>query len=424
MPILDLQRQARELGRIRTGVQEPARTRTGFRPAKLDTFRITAASRDLVAAAAAVYGGEVAEWQSPNGKQWQVITESPVLDVIVPPGQVLDQWFEMWASGGCQRRCDGRTNVLNDTPCACPADVEERLELAKDGRACKATTRLWVVLWKLPDIGRWRLESHGYYAAVELGGAAEMLARATQQGQFIPATLRLDQRQRKTPGQPPKRFLVPVLEATNLYVGAMGLVDPAFGQLQGGEITALPAPAPMRQLGTGTPAIPSTPLPERSTFRAPAPHEAVDGNPTAEVLVEPAAGTLTAAGSQDRPDETSGEVQLAATAGRTSSSEASLIDRLQRSLDAWRGLNSPVPRETWAEQLGPILKPIPAEMRALVIREAFGLEPLRREDGAITSWPFESRHVQALLEVSGRMAAGSGPDAFTEAWNAAAEALL
>src|SRR4051794_12029323 len=121
-PILTLQRQARELGRIRTGVQEQFEKRgggKGLRPAKLETFRISAANRDLVAAAAEVYGGRVEPWQSPTGAQWQVITDSPVLDVIVPPGQVLDQWFEMWSGGGCQRRCNGVT-MQNGLPCACP----------------------------------------------------------------------------------------------------------------------------------------------------------------------------------------------------------------------------------------------------------------------------------------------------------------
>ena len=58
MPILTLQRQMRELGRIRTGIQVAGANGGRKRPSKLETFRFTSASRDLVEAAAAAYGGK------------------------------------------------------------------------------------------------------------------------------------------------------------------------------------------------------------------------------------------------------------------------------------------------------------------------------------------------------------------------------
>jgi hypothetical protein len=413
MPIVTLQQQLREIGRIRIGVQVP--TKGGrTRPAKLDTFRLTSDIREPIDAAAAIYGGTVEPWQSPDGPQWQVITDSDVLDIVVPPGDAVSLWYELWSGGGCMRRCDGHTNRLNNTPCACPGDVQERLELAKNGEACRATTRLSVILQQLPGLGVWRLESHGYYAAVELAGAATVLSQATAHGHVIVARLRLDQREKKVPGKPTNKYAVPVIDFP-LRIGdliAAGLV-PSIGP---GGTPALEAGTPMRAIALGRPIVPETPLPETSDFRAPA-----AGDTAAEVQVEPAA-SAPAAGSQAQPDEPGGEAERVGQA--VVPPEGSLIDRLQRSLNAWRGLNSPVPRETWAEQLGPVLKPIPAEMRALVIKAAFELEPTRRPDGAITGWPFESRHVQALLEVAGGMTAGAGPDAFTDAWNAAAESLL
>src|SRR4051812_8068743 len=129
VPILTLQRQMRELGRIRTGI------RTGARklPEKLDTFRLTSSSRELIERAAEAYGGEARPWE--NG--WEVVTEARSLDIVVPPGQVVTQWYELWTGGGCLRRCDGVTNVLTMTPCACPADAAERVQLAGKGEACK-----------------------------------------------------------------------------------------------------------------------------------------------------------------------------------------------------------------------------------------------------------------------------------------------
>ncbi|MFC5183602.1 recombination directionality factor [Actinomadura harenae] len=55
MPIIDLQKRFRELGRIRIGDVQP--TSSGkTRPAKLDKLRITSHSRDLLVKVPALYG--------------------------------------------------------------------------------------------------------------------------------------------------------------------------------------------------------------------------------------------------------------------------------------------------------------------------------------------------------------------------------
>lgn len=237
MPLLDLQRRMRELGRIRTGVQ--VATSSGKRrPSKLETFRLTSGSRELLDEAAAIYGGQVRPWTSPAGQEWELVTEADVLDIVVPPGQGMSQWWELWSGGGCERRCDGQTNVITDEPCECPGDLSERRELAADGRACKPTTRLSVILPAIPDIGVWRLESHGYYAAVELAGTAEFLERATASGRLIPARLRLDQREVKRPGKPTMRFAVPIIE---------------LPQTRMSEFMPTIDPGPVAQLTAGTP---------------------------------------------------------------------------------------------------------------------------------------------------------------------------
>jgi hypothetical protein len=245
----------RELGRIRTGVQVSAKGGR-MRPEKLDTFRLTSSSRELIEHAAAVYGGEVQAWQD----GWEVVTTSPTLEIMVPPGQSVSQWYELWSAGGCQRRCDGRVNVLTDGPCLCPADPDERRAAAAalPPTACKPTTRLNVMLPELPDIGVWRLESHGFYAAVELAGAAEILAFASNAGRPIPARLRLDQRDKKVPGKPTNRYAVPVIEF--IETRYLDLIDAGA--------------APARQLGTGLGVRhegPEAELPAESDFRAPVP---------------------------------------------------------------------------------------------------------------------------------------------------------
>ena len=218
MPIISLQRQLRELGRIRIGIQ--VETRGGkMAPSKLETFRLTSASRELIDAAAAEYGGTVEAW----GDQWEVVTESAVLDIIIPPGGSFSQWFELWKAGGCERRCDGVTEQLSDVPCLCSPEPDER--------ECKPTTRLNVILPKLPDVGVWRLETGGYYAAVELAGMADLLAASRG---MIRARLRLDQRSVKRQGQTVRRFAVPVIELPSTTAAEL------FGTLSDREFVGLP----------------------------------------------------------------------------------------------------------------------------------------------------------------------------------------
>lgn len=244
MPMIDVTPRLRELGRIRTGNQ--VATGSGKRrPNKLDTFRITTPSEALAKAVQAVYSGKVEPWESPAGKQFEVVTTTATLPIIIPAGESLSQWYEMWSGGGCQRRCDGRTEMLSDGPCLCPSDPGARRELAAKTtpEACKPTTRLNVVLPDIPDLGVWRLESHGYYAAVELAGAALFLSAAMSRGMNIPANLRLEQREKKVPGQPINRYAVPVIE---FGVRIADLLDAGAGPMMLGE-----GIAPAQQLAPG-----------------------------------------------------------------------------------------------------------------------------------------------------------------------------
>ena len=212
MPIITLQKRARELGRIRIGQVQP--TSNGkTRPAKLDRFRLTSASKPLLEKVAELYGGEVAEWTPANGgaAQWEVVTDSTRLPILVPP-QPVTQWYELWSGGGCKRRCDGRNEILTDSACLC-AQADEML--------CKPTTRLNVVLRDVEGIGVFRLESHGYYAAVELPDVAAFLAQA---GGYVEAFLALEERvvKREINGKPEtRRFMVPTIEIEGVTPGQL-----------------------------------------------------------------------------------------------------------------------------------------------------------------------------------------------------------
>jgi hypothetical protein len=206
MPILNLQRKLTEVGRIRLG----AKSGKGA-PTKLETFRLTSKSKDAIEAAASVYGGTIGTWSGPDGQEFELVTETKSLNVVVPPGNALSQWYEMWSGAGCQRRCDGQTETLSGGPCVCPTDQTQRAEMSARGQACRPTTRLSVILPEVKSVGIWRLETHGYHAATELAGIAELLERVSANDRYLPATLRLEPRSSRRGGKV-SRFVVPVLE--------------------------------------------------------------------------------------------------------------------------------------------------------------------------------------------------------------------
>ena len=218
----------------------------GPRPSKLTTFRLTSRSRDSIDSAAKVYGGTVTRWDDAPagmGEQWQVTIDSPFLEVIVPPNG-YESSFELWSAGGCQRRCDGLRDDISGGPCLCPSDPHERTLLAKDGRACKPTSRLSVLLPNLIGLGRWPLVSHSYYAAVELGAVADFLGDAGMKGYTVRARLRIEERSVKRPGDDGKpqthHYIVPVLDIPDLTPQQML----AAGAVQEAEYRALPSGVP------------------------------------------------------------------------------------------------------------------------------------------------------------------------------------
>ena len=199
MAILDLQRRFHEVGRIRAG----AKSERGA-PKKLEQWRLTSANRLALEAAAEVYGGVVRPWEgAPTPGQWELFTEADALDAVIPPSaEPYSLWYETWSGGGCDRRCDGVRDILNDAPCAC--DPEKRI--------CKPTLRVSVMLTRVPGLGVWRYESHGWNAAVELPTMLDLLALGAKTGAFVPAVLRLEQRVSRKKGEGTRRFAVPVID--------------------------------------------------------------------------------------------------------------------------------------------------------------------------------------------------------------------
>lgn len=207
MAIIGLQQQQTEVGRIRFGVKVVGRNNKE-RPEKLDRLRFTSPRKTLIETIGSLYGGRVEPWQPPKGsQQWQVITDTAEVPVVIPPQDPSDnQWYEMWSAGGCLRRCDGQQEKISKSACLCDPEA----------RDCKMHTRLRVMLEDVPGLGAWRVDTGSYYAAVELPGIAALLA--TAQG-AIPGRLVLDQRTvtRQVNGKPQTfNFAVPTLHVDTI----------------------------------------------------------------------------------------------------------------------------------------------------------------------------------------------------------------
>lgn len=266
MSVLDIQRRGQQIGRLRIGEQvaviKDGRDTGKTRPARRDTFRLTTGSRHLAEAAAGHFGSEAKPW---NG-QWDVDTKVSELPVMVPPRDaVISQHYEMWTAGGAARRCNSQFEQISGGPCLCPHagdpdDAEEvaraalrRADMARKNppQACHLITRVNVMVPDLPGLGVFRLDTSSYYAAVEIGDAARLMQAARDQGVFLSAVLRIDQRQRVANGQT-KKYPVPVLEITSTFRQIVS------GELKAGGMRAQLPPAPGEPLRaiTGGPARP------------------------------------------------------------------------------------------------------------------------------------------------------------------------
>jgi hypothetical protein len=217
--IITIQRQARELGRLRTGYTDT--TGSKARPVRSQTWIVTSHAEHYVQAAAEIWGGTPEKWQPlGNGaQQWRVVTAASFLDAILPPGDPLSQAYESWSRGGAQRRCDGMTETLADQPCFCRAQWGDNFhEVAPRDAACKMTTRLNVMLPEMPDIGAWRVETHSFYSANEIAAAVDMLKGAIGDQALIPVRLRIEQRTRVAQGKT-KQFPVVAVELRGSTAG-------------------------------------------------------------------------------------------------------------------------------------------------------------------------------------------------------------
>ncbi|WP_433426258.1 hypothetical protein ACQP1V_43130 (plasmid) [Microtetraspora malaysiensis] len=216
-----LQRRHWQDGRIRLGIKKTSQNGKEY-PSKIETFRFTSPSEEMIRGVAELYGGQVKPWKSPQGPQFEVITNAKRIPVIVPPNG-LSQNMEHWESKLCLRRCTGVAMQAPFVgPCLCGADRD-----IKD-RLCKPYTRLGVFLKEVPSLGLWRLDSKGGNAAAELPNAAEFLAHA---GTYVDAWLYLAERTGSFFDEKDRKVKVATYMVPGLTIEGIG-----FDELMSGEV--------------------------------------------------------------------------------------------------------------------------------------------------------------------------------------------
>ena len=205
VPIAALDSRIPEAGRIRLGVK------TGNAMKSIDTFRFTSPDEDLITELAELYGGQCVPWNDPKANppnQWQVITQAKEIAIYLPANS-LSCWYEMWAGGGVQRRCDGEICQIPRTtpggwemgsgPCVCASS---------GAMQCRPYTRLNVILPTIPFRGVWRLETKGWNAATELPGMVDIIDACAGAGVIVRATMYVERRVQQTPAGK-RNFVVP-----------------------------------------------------------------------------------------------------------------------------------------------------------------------------------------------------------------------
>jgi len=198
-------------------------------PISLKTFRLTSTDRGAVVQAAETYGGEVKPWQNGKNQEWEVITESSSMDVILPPDCVSGPIWEYWNGKSMKFSCTGYDGVCDEhVPGPDGAEIVEKdCQCQVHGkRVCKSKTRLSVLL---PDValgGVWLLTTTSIHAAVELQTMVNLVQMSYAQT-LTPARLALEPRV-STSGGKTKHFNVPVLRTQSTIMELQASAQ-AFG---------------------------------------------------------------------------------------------------------------------------------------------------------------------------------------------------
>lgn len=210
--ILQHQKAIREVGQIRIGAPKP----DGGVGRPLTTFRLTSTSREVLESAQEVYGGEVVPFTTGRTPGYQIILEQEIIKAyfstqLLPNGdlQSCQMSYDLWAGDTHVRECDRQTcKVWEATgadkngrsiyervskPCLCEQGI-----VGPKGAWCDLTTQLKLMLAEIPAVGVWRLTTKSEIFANELAGLIGQLEAMGLMDQYIPVTLKIGHRTKRS----------------------------------------------------------------------------------------------------------------------------------------------------------------------------------------------------------------------------------
>lgn len=218
---LEEQKKKLELGKIRFGIKanngKEGKDRREY-PKAIDTWRFTSSHREILEQVAEVYGGTVKPWEGRPG-QFDLVTTSNELRVVLRPDAAASEMFEQWTGGGCTHRCDGVNCEWYEKIVPAPTDPKQPKYHPKkevpclcepDARECKRKTRFSLMLSVPMVLGAWRLDSSSWNFNGETFSTLDDLTALGVGDRPFFGLLRLEHRDSSNPAEN-KKFIVPVL---------------------------------------------------------------------------------------------------------------------------------------------------------------------------------------------------------------------
>ncbi|GGM78576.1 hypothetical protein GCM10012275_56500 [Longimycelium tulufanense] len=157
------------VGRLRSGMM------VNRRPVALEQWRFTTGDPDVAGRIAALYGGPVEEWDATGEDDLQVLTQAAILRVVIPSPKWVRGEMKLFGRRGVLRACDG-TAQTDGKPCACPQQLEERKEAAREGTGCEPAISIGFRLVDAPELGLFRYQSGSWTLLRELPDVMDALA--------------------------------------------------------------------------------------------------------------------------------------------------------------------------------------------------------------------------------------------------------
>lgn len=181
------------VGRFRSGHQ------INGRPMALSAWRVTGADPVALETIGELMGGaeKPERWDTKSDETYETFTTSTSVDILLDgPGSVRTGMV-LWGRKTKIRECDGVVQTDEaGSDCACPSDIRERKEAAKQGTACEPSIQIYFRMEADPELGKLKFFTGSWSMAKEIGQAEAQLedingpARATLSLELVSFTTR------------------------------------------------------------------------------------------------------------------------------------------------------------------------------------------------------------------------------------------